>query len=212
MAVKYYKEGQWKTFPGTIGPVGKTGKDAYQLAVEGGYTGTKEEFLASLSDLINLRSDLNNVITANNDNHDLILSVQDNIYADIIDNCESTDTDKMLSARQGKVLKDLFDSIKTFKVEIVTTDELPEVGDPRTFYLKKVLKNNKLDTYDEYLYIDNGWELVGTTKINLSNYYTKQEVEDKITEVKTEASNTYYTKEEVTNLLAALEEKIKNGL
>ena len=31
------------------------------------------------------------------------------------------------------------------------------------------------DVYDEYLYINNSWELIGNTAVDLSNYYTKSE-------------------------------------
>jgi len=41
--------------------------------------------------------------------------------------------------------------------------------------------NNPLggNAYDEYLYINNNWELVGSTNIDLSDYYTKSEVDNK---------------------------------
>ena len=32
----------------------------------------------------------------------------------------------------------------------------------------------------EYMYIDGAWELIGTTQIDLSDYYTKEEVEQYI--------------------------------
>lgn len=48
MAIKYYKDGEWKIFPGTIGPAGK---DAFQIAQEGGYKGTREEYTSSLVNL-----------------------------------------------------------------------------------------------------------------------------------------------------------------
>lgn len=204
MAVKYYKDNKWTTFPGTIGPIGKSGKDAYQLAVDGGYSGTKEDFLRSLSDLINIRPDLNAAITSTNNNHNDILSLKDKIYKDIVDNCESNDANKMLSARQGKVLKSLINTIITFKVEVIKDRDLPEVGDTRTLYFKKVLKNNKIDTYDEYLYVDDAWELIGNTKIDLSNYYTKSEVVDIAKNIEDKTAEKYYNKEEIDKVITDL--------
>ena len=31
--------------------------------------------------------------------------------------------------------------------------------------------------YSEYIYVNNDWELLGTQKLDLSNYYTKQEID-----------------------------------
>lgn len=36
------------------------------------------------------------------------------------------------------------------------------------------------DVYDEYVYINNAWEHIGSTAVDLSNYYTKTEVDSKI--------------------------------
>lgn len=35
-----------------------------------------------------------------------------------------------------------------------------------------------MDIYDEYMYINNQWELLGNTQIDLTGYYTKDEVDD----------------------------------
>lgn len=43
------------------------------------------------------------------------------------------------------------------------------------------------DIYDEYLYI-NGWEKIGSTAVDLTNYYTKVEVDNLIPEVPTKVS------------------------
>jgi len=36
-----------------------------------------------------------------------------------------------------------------------------------------------MDYYDEYLYINGSFEQVGSTRVNLSNYYTKNEIDNK---------------------------------
>ena len=33
------------------------------------------------------------------------------------------------------------------------------------------------DVYDEYIYVNNAWELIGDTEVDLSNYYTKTQVD-----------------------------------
>lgn len=61
----------------------------------------------------------------------------------------------------------------------VKVTELPEVGSDRILYL--LPKDDLLsgNFYDEYLWIDNTYELVGTTDVDLSNYATKTEVASK---------------------------------
>lgn len=51
--------------------------------------------------------------------------------------------------------------------------------DTHTIYL--VPKTGETgDVYDEYVYINNAWEHIGSTAVDLSNYYTKSEVNNKI--------------------------------
>lgn len=66
-----------------------------------------------------------------------------------------------------------------FNVEIVT--ELPSVGDPHTIYF--ILKPNSStgDTYDEWMYINNNWEKVGNTGVDLSDYATLNDISTFIT-------------------------------
>ena len=61
-----------------------------------------------------------------------------------------------------------------FNVEVV--QELPATGDAHTIYF--VPKTGSTgDVYNEYLYVDNAWELIGSTEVDLSNYYNKTEVD-----------------------------------
>ena len=45
MSVKYFKDGKWQIFPGTVGAPGKS---AYLYARDAGYTGTQEDFANDL--------------------------------------------------------------------------------------------------------------------------------------------------------------------
>jgi hypothetical protein len=62
-------------------------------------------------------------------------------------------------------------------------EELPEVGDPQKIYLVPHPNNESGETnqFYECIYINDAWETIGTlttdTNIDLSNYYTKDEVE-----------------------------------
>lgn len=59
-------------------------------------------------------------------------------------------------------------------------DELPtENIDTHTIYLVKETIGEADDYYNEYIYVNGEWELLGSTRIDLSDYYTKEQV-DKI--------------------------------
>lgn len=60
-----------------------------------------------------------------------------------------------------------------FQVHIV--DQLPEIGEDGIMYLIKKETIVGEDLYDEYIYTDNKWNLIGNTHIDLSDYYTKIE-------------------------------------
>lgn len=57
--------------------------------------------------------------------------------------------------------------ITEFSFEVVQT--LPATGDASTIYLVPITGSAQ-NTYDEYLYVSNAWEKIGSTDIDLSNY------------------------------------------
>lgn len=60
------------------------------------------------------------------------------------------------------------------KIEVV--DVLPSSGSSDTIYLVPK-QGSENDSYDEYIFIDGKWELIGSTDVNLSDYYTKEEAD-----------------------------------
>ena len=65
-----------------------------------------------------------------------------------------------------------------FTPTVVQTLPVTDI-DTHTIYL--VPKTGETgDIYDEYLYINNNWEHVGSTSVDLSDYYTKEEIDKKI--------------------------------
>lgn len=68
-------------------------------------------------------------------------------------------------------VNELIDAIEQFEVEIVQT--LPATGEAKTIYL--VPKQG--GGYSEYLYINNAWEEIGDTSIDLTDYYNKTETD-----------------------------------
>lgn len=65
-------------------------------------------------------------------------------------------------------------SIVTTTFEVV--DELPEQGESNVIYL---VPNEQSDDneYEEYIWVNNKWELIGTTKVDLTPYYTSSQVD-----------------------------------
>lgn len=68
----------------------------------------------------------------------------------------------------------LIGAIKTISMKVVSTR--PEKGEENIIYLVPS-KSSKLENiYDEFIYVDNKWEQIGSTQMDLSNYYTKEEI------------------------------------
>lgn len=55
--------------------------------------------------------------------------------------------------------------------------ELPTVGEEGTLYLVPRQVTETKNVFDEYIYVNGGWEKIGSTDIDFSDYYTKQEVD-----------------------------------
>lgn len=67
---------------------------------------------------------------------------------------------------------------------------LPAVEDAQadTIYMKRVYESALMpDIYEEYMLINGAWEIIGNTKVDLTDYATKEFVESKgyLTEIKT---------------------------
>lgn len=66
-------------------------------------------------------------------------------------------------------------------VKMQVVDTLPQVGDTDTIYLLKKDKPGQQNLYDEYVYTEtSGWEHIGDTSVDLTDYYTKEETDEKL--------------------------------
>jgi len=89
--------------------------------------------------------------------------------------------------------KALFDQLTSF--EIVKCQELPEKDiKPMTIYFLQVDPEQD-DLYEEYMYLDDNWEKIGNTRIDLSNYVTTSTLQSEITTL----NNTINAKETAIN-------------
>lgn len=187
MSVKIYdkKQKKWIIFPGTIGA---PGKDAYLIAQENGYTGTKEEYAKVLTDIPKVINSIEEEPTEGSKNlitsggvwqaiDNVHTTINNQIKSSIVDNLESLAADKSLSANQGRILKEMIANLANLQIEIV--DQLPSVGETNIIYLVKK-SGSAPDIHDEYVFVDGKWEKIGNTEIDLSNYYTRAEVDAKI--------------------------------
>ena len=52
--------------------------------------------------------------------------------------------------------------------------------DPNTIYMILSGTSATENVYNEYMYVNNAWELIGTSATDLTNYYTKAEVDGKL--------------------------------
>lgn len=69
----------------------------------------------------------------------------------------------------------LISAIVTLNILVVQTLPTQDIS-TTTIYLVPKQTPETQDIYDEYIYVNNAWEHIGTTQIDLSNYYTKSEV------------------------------------
>ena len=97
-------------------------------------------------------------------------------------------------------VNDLISGLTT-GINLTIVETLPtENIDTNTIYL--VLKTEAYlnDYYDEYMYINSRWELIGNTRVDLTNVYTKEEIDNK----------GFITEERVNELIAAALGNIAN--
>lgn len=94
-------------------------------------------------------------------------------------------------------------AIKTLMVE-----ELPEIGEEGVLYFVPKTDAEEKDLYDEYMWIDGAYEFLGskTIKIDLDDYYTKNEVDTKLDDyAKEEELTDYAKKSEIPSKTSQLE-------
>ena len=131
----------------------------------------------------------------------------------------TTDISNIKTKATGSVTKDLQDQINTKQhtltaganiniennvisasvgVKLLKVTELPTTGVENTIYLvpKASATNN---VYDEYIYVDNSWEIIGSTDIDLTQY------------ARTDQANTFNGNQSIVGDLSATHSIKKNG-
>lgn len=67
-------------------------------------------------------------------------------------------------------VNNLISTISTGGFQVVS--ELPASGESNVIYLVSKSQTSEDNIYDEYIWVNNDWELIGTTQIDLTNYVT----------------------------------------
>lgn len=100
---------------------------------------------------------------------------------------------------------------------IKIVDELPaeEISTSTIYFLKRKKEQGTTqydsDVYDEYIYVDGTWELIGNTYVDLTDYYTKSETESKIDEkVAVETQNRILADNTLQNNIDTVQTNVDN--
>ena len=111
-----------------------------------------------------------------------------NIYvsARLVDQKRGELPDKTVAVAVDKeAVKEYLDIEGGAGLEARIVDVLPDTGETGILYL--VPKTGSDDNYDEYIWAEKdgvfGWEKVGATTVDLSDYYTKEEINAMIGDV-----------------------------
>lgn len=88
---------------------------------------------------------------------------------------ELTTQDKTLTGAINE-LKGLISLIPHFGIEVVQTLPVEDISET-TIYMTPSQNPQTQDAYDEFIYVNDAWEHVGSTAVDLSAYYTKLEVD-----------------------------------
>ena len=95
----------------------------------------------------------------------------------ILDSSDYLIVDSAAGGTKKLQISTLIAAISGLAIAIV--NELPTIDiDTHTLYLVPKTNPESPDVYNEYMYINNAWELIGSTEVSLTNYYTKTEVDD----------------------------------
>lgn len=95
---------------------------------------------------------------------------------------QKNEGDRILAEREREeIMRNLVEELKGLaanKFKIV--DVLPEVGEFAVIYLVPSTTPSDNDVYDEWAYVSEKWERIGSTRFEIDSYYTKEEVERRL--------------------------------
>ena len=104
----------------------------------------------------------------------------------------------------------LISAIVTLNILVVQTLPTQDIS-TTTIYLVPKQTPETQDIYDEYIYVNNAWEHIGTTQIDLSNYYTKTQTDNLLADKVDKVTGKQLSTEDFTSALKTKLEGIASG-
>jgi hypothetical protein len=104
----------------------------------------------------------------------------------------------------------LISAIVTLNILVVQTLPTQDIS-TTTIYLVPKATAGTNDVYDEYLYINNAWEHIGSTEVDLSNYYTQSETDALLDDKVDKVTGKQLSTEDFTSALKGKLEGIEAG-
>lgn len=131
--------------------------DVADIQVEGTYNASTNK-IATMSEIPTKVSDLSN-------DSGFITNTVNNLtnYYTKTNTYTKTEIDNLISA------------ISTLDIEVVQTLPTQDISTTTIYLVPKTPSTN--DAYDEYIYVNNSWEHIGSTEVDLTNYYTKTQTD-----------------------------------
>ena len=131
--------------------------DVADIQVEGTYNASTNK-IATMSEIPTKVSDLSN-------DSGFITNTVNNLtnYYTKTNTYTKTEIDNLISA------------VSTLDIEVVQTLPTQDISTTTIYLVPKTASTN--DAYDEYIYVNNSWEHIGSTEVDLSNYYTKTQTD-----------------------------------
>lgn len=169
-AVDLLEQAQSGAFDGEQGPQGIQGEAGNDALINGVNTlsivAGKNVLLNQVGDTLEIGSEAEvpegTVIDENYVHTDNNYTTEEKEKLANLENYDDTEIRKIIA------------NINQFEVQVV--DILPALGETKIMYL--VPKTGEdTDIYDEYLFINDAWEHIGSTQIDLTNYYNKTEAD-----------------------------------
>lgn len=194
---------------------GKDGKGAYQYAQEGGYSGTEEEFYAKLAKENSEFDETDPTVpdwakqpekpkyTANEVG---ALPKDTKIPAKTSDiSNDSGFITKTVSDLANYYLKSetltkteinaLVSAIPKFAIQVVNSLPTTDISMTTVYLLKSGIES---DLYTEYIYVNGNWEILGSQRVDLTNYALKAEIPTKLSQL---TNDSEYITNAVSNLV-----------
>lgn len=182
------------------------GQSAYEVAVESGFEGTEEEWLESLNGV-------SPIIATSKIDKETTITIEDAEGTKTTTINDGEDGEPGYTPQKGidyfteeeitQIKNNILSAVNQFGIQAVET--LPtENIDTHIIYFVPKAEAEQQDVYDEYIHINDNWEHIGTTEVDLSNYYNKTEINTKLDNIvstshkNTITSYTITTEEEIS--------------